>query len=272
MKKVIMYISILFIGCQNNGSDASTQNLLENNITIVNLQLTPETTWYWQLKGNLNMEYHAKVYDIDLFNSSKELIDRLHKRGKVVICYFSAGSYEDWRWDKDRFHIEELGEKLESWRDERWLDIRSENIKQIMVDRLTLAKKRGCDGVEADNVDGYINGTGFTLTYNNQIEFNRFLANNAHKLGLLIGLKNDIEQIDDLVSYFDFAINEECHEYNECNNLIPFLKQNKPVFNVEYAERYFDSKEFERLCRDSLNLRTLFLPMELDGTFIKSCD
>ncbi|MDQ7023057.1 MAG: endo alpha-1,4 polygalactosaminidase [Candidatus Gracilibacteria bacterium] len=33
-----------------------------------------------------------------------------------------------------------------------------------------------------------------------------------------------------MVSYFDFAINEECYSYNECHLLKPFIDNNKPVF------------------------------------------
>jgi hypothetical protein len=38
----------------------------------------------------------APIYDIDLFYHPKSTIDWLHSQGKKVICYFSAGSAEDW--------------------------------------------------------------------------------------------------------------------------------------------------------------------------------
>ena len=31
-----------------------------------------------------------------------------------------------------------------------------------------------------------------------------------------VGMKNAIELLGDLHEYFDFAINEECHQWNEC--------------------------------------------------------
>ena len=52
-------------------------------------------TWQWQLDGVVNEDYDVDLYDIDLFDSSLELIQRLQTSGKKVICYFSAGSYED---------------------------------------------------------------------------------------------------------------------------------------------------------------------------------
>ena len=37
----------------------------------------------------------------------------------------------------------------------------------------------GCDGVEPDNVDGYVNDTGFDLTAGDQLDFNRFARGEA---------------------------------------------------------------------------------------------
>jgi len=33
---------------------------------------------------------------------------------------------------------------------------------------------------------------------------------------MLVGMKNAIELLGDLSSYYDFAINEECWQWNEC--------------------------------------------------------
>ena len=38
----------------------------------------------------------------------------------------------------------------------------------------------------------------------------------------------------DLLPYFDWALNEQCFEYAECETLLPFIEAGKPVFNVEY--------------------------------------
>jgi len=47
-------------------------------------------------------------------------------------------------------------------------------------------------------------------------------------------MKNDLEQIPDLISYFDWELNEQCFQYNECDQLLPFIQAGKPVFNIEY--------------------------------------
>jgi hypothetical protein len=104
----------------------------------------------------------------------------------------------------------------------------------VRAARLDLAVSKGCDGVEPDNIDGYTNDTGFPLTYQHQINYNVWLAQQAHARGLSIGLKNDLDQIPDLVDDFDWAINEQCFEYDECDTLLPFITANKAVFGVEY--------------------------------------
>lgn len=96
------------------------------------------------------------IFDLDLFDTPTETIKRLHDLDKKVICYFSAGSYEKWRSDAGEFKAEDLGKALDGWPGEKWLKLGSENVRRIMKDRVNLAKKKGCDGVDPDNVDGYV--------------------------------------------------------------------------------------------------------------------
>jgi hypothetical protein len=67
------------------------------------------------------------------------------------------------------------------------------------------------------------------------------LANAAHERGLSVALKNDIEQIVDLEPYFDWALNEQCFQYRECDwpngGLLNFINAGKAVMNVEYKLR-----------------------------------
>jgi hypothetical protein len=94
---------------------------------------------------------------------------------------------------------------------------------------------KGFDAVEADNVDGYTNATGFRLTAADQRAYNRLLATTAHSLGLAIGLKNDGGQVGDLQPVFDFAVDEQCFAYSECSLYTPFVAAGKAVFDIEYA-------------------------------------
>ena len=59
-----------------------------------------------------------------------------------------------------------------------------------------------------DGVDGYSNSNGLGLTAADQLSYNTFLAEEAHKLGLAAGLKNDLSQLTQLLQSFDFFVNE----------------------------------------------------------------
>jgi hypothetical protein len=199
-------------------------------------QPEPGTSWQWQLNDKVNTSWNVTMYDIDLFDTPQATIEKLHTDGRVVICYFSAGSWEDWREDARDFPDEVLGEPLDEWEGERWLDIsRIDLLDPVMLARLNLAVEKDCDGIEPDNVDGHTNETGFDLTYDHQLEYNIWLAEQAHARGLSVGLKNDLEQIDDLVAYFDWVLNEACFQFDECEDLLPFVEAGKAVFGVEYV-------------------------------------
>ncbi|NOT02838.1 MAG: endo alpha-1,4 polygalactosaminidase [Phycisphaerales bacterium] len=279
---VLPVISV-FVGCSSGGDDNEGNGALDPNAPPVVdgdwYRPTVETTWQWQLQpdagGEINISHDVDVYDIDLFDVPDETIDALQAAGRRVICYFSAGSYEPFRDDAGEFDAAEIGRPLEGFEEERWLDIRSANVHRIMGARLDRAAARGCDGVEPDNVTGFSNGTGFPLTADDQLAINRFLANEAHARGLSVGLKNDLDQVPDLVAYFDFAVNEQCHEFDECESLRPFIDAGKPVWNAEYADSFVeDADERARICEDSraANLRTLILPIDLDDSFRFDCD
>lgn len=53
-------------------------------------------------------------------------------------------------------------------------------------------------------MDAYANPSGFSITYNDQITYNIHIATEAHARNLSVGLKNDIDQIDDLLAYYDW--------------------------------------------------------------------
>jgi hypothetical protein len=174
------------------------------------------------------------MFDIDLFDNSANVVVALHRRGRRVICYLDAGTYENFRADARRFPASIRGQ-TNGWAGERWLDIRRLSVLEpIMRARFEQCKRKHFDGVEADNVDGYTNDTGFPLTASEQLTYNKWLARTAHGLGLSIALKNDLDQARALQPYFDYALDEQCFEYSECAQLRPFVAAHKAVFEVEY--------------------------------------
>lgn len=197
-------------------------------------------TWDWQLAVPINPTTDVQVFDIDLFDNAPAVMSDLHARGRKVICYVDLGSWEDNRADAGSFPMSVLGATYDGFPHERWLDIRRiDLLSPIVRARLDLAKSKGCDAVEPDNMDGYDTSahesSGFPLTYADQIAYNKFVAGEAHARGMAVGLKNDINQVQDLVSTFDFHVSEQCFQYDECSDLMPFIEAGKPIFEAEYS-------------------------------------
>ena len=232
------------------------------------------TTWQWQLQETLNTSYDVDLYEVDLFDTPAATIQSLKDAGRAVLCYFSAGSWEDFREDAGSFPAVVRGNVYSGFPDERWLDIRSDAVLTLMNTRLDLARQKGCDGVEADNVDGFANATGFPITASDQLGFNRRL-NGAHQRGLAVALKNDGDQASDLIAYVDLSVNERCHELGECGQLEAFITAGKPVLNAEYLSDYVsDAGARDAMCSQARgrDFHTLVLPEDLDDSFRFSCD
>ncbi|KAH7138428.1 glycoside hydrolase superfamily [Dendryphion nanum] len=176
------------------------------------------------------------IFDVDLFNTPVETISTLHRLGKKVICYFSAGSYEPGRPDSGQFKEEDMGAGLEGWPGERWLQLSSENVKRIMKNRIDLAWRKGCDGVDPDNVDGYNNKNALSLTTNTSTTYLTYLSSLTTPLNLTLGLKNAASLIPTLLPIIHFSVNEQCVQYTECTAFAPFIAAGKPVFHIEYPE------------------------------------
>ncbi len=197
----------------------------------------PNSSWQWQLTGlPVDQSIDVAVYDIDLFDNDTSVVAALHAQGRKVICYMNAGAWENFRPDAQQFPDALKGKELEGWPGERWFDIRNlAKLGPLIEARMDLCKTKGFDAIEPDNVDAYSNNSGFPLTAQDQLAYNTFLANAAHARGLSVGLKNDLDQVAALQPQFDWALNEQCFQYTECDSLIPFAKAGKAIFQVEYS-------------------------------------
>jgi hypothetical protein len=195
------------------------------------------TSWQYQLASTLDLTVDAAVYDVDWQDTSADQVAQLHAAGRRVICYVNAGAYEDWRPDARDYPEEVLGEPLDGWPGERWLDVRrTDLLLPLLSARVDVCQSKGFDAVEFDNVDGWSNETGFPLTAEDQLAFNTAIAGLAHARGMSVGLKNDVDQVDQLASVYDFAVNEECLAYDECDAYRDFLASGKAVLHVEYEK------------------------------------
>ncbi len=229
------------------------------------------TSWQWQLDGiPADQSYDVQMVDIDLFENGADVVTALHAQGRKVVCYVSVGSWEDWRPDSDQFSAEVIGKDYEGWEGEKWLDIRRiDLLSPILRARFDLCAEKGFDGLEPDNIDGYTSDTGFPLTAEDQLAFNIWLANEAHARGLSIGLKNDGDQAEALLPYFDWALTEDCVADNWCDQMTPFVEAGKPVFAAEYTDRF---QSLDQFCPqlNALNFNGIFKNRDLDA-WMQAC-
>jgi hypothetical protein len=221
--------------------------------------LTPGTSWQWQLGGGAidetvldAVDNPKKMYDIDLFATDAETIGRLQGKGITVICYMETGAWENYRPDAANYPESVLGNVVEGFPNERFVDIRQIDVLLPLINaRLDLAVTKGCDGIEPDLDDTY-NGydTGFELTQADQLAYNRAVADAAHSRGLSIGLKNGASEDGSfesaMVEFTDWALNEECNTFGECAGYAVYIAQNKAVFQVEYINP--DGTEIADFC------------------------
>jgi hypothetical protein len=178
------------------------------------------------------------VYDIDGFDntgtdnadeasslgsSDSPVVKELHKLGDHVICYVDVGTAENWRPDYSKFPAAALGSD-NGWPGERWLDIAPgpdlSAVESIMMGRFQMCADNGFDAVEPDNMDGAENDTGFTISISGQIAYDKWVANAVHALGMSVAQKNFEDQSASLEPYFDFSIEEQCFQYNDCSDLV----------------------------------------------------
>jgi endo-alpha-1,4-polygalactosaminidase (GH114 family) len=231
------------------------ESLLSSSLSFSNTwwKPTPGLTWQWQLsEPPVDTSVKADVYDIDIFDNDASVVADLHAQRRKVIGYINVGSWEDWRPDKDQFPAEVLGQAYEGWPGEKWLDIRRMDLlAPIMRARLDICRAKGFDAVEPDNMEIHSNGSGFPITYENQLQYALWLANEAHQRGLAIGIKNAADQVKDLIQHFDFAVIEDYFFYGWDEKMLPFIKAGKPVFAAEYDDTGVD---FAAACKKAREL------------------
>lgn len=155
----------------SNDSNSNKTNIELRNVPSRASKWTPKVGDSWQIvlqntiRNDVDFTPNVSIWDFDVFENDKETIDELHNRGKKVICYFSAGTWEKGRTDADQFPEEDLGGTLPEWQDERWARISSPKVRDIMKQRIALAASKGCDAIDPDNVDGFVSCLSWVYNY-----------------------------------------------------------------------------------------------------------
>lgn len=154
----------------------------------------------------------------DLLDTPAADFQQCKSAGAKMLCYFSS-QYEDWRDDAGSFGA--LGDPLDGWPGEQWVDPTDPQNLDVMKARLDIAVAKHCDGVDVDNIDHAGHETYVTAIFDE-----------AHARGLLVSQKNAIEKIDLFWDHVDMYQNEQCQEYDEC---APYEGIGRPVHNIEYS-------------------------------------
>jgi hypothetical protein len=212
----------------------------------------------------------AAVVDVDLFDIDPATVAASKRQGKKTVCYFSAGSWENWRPDAAKFPAKVKGKAYDGWAGERWLDIRRWDVLgPIMIARIDLCKRKGFDAVDPDNVedvDTWGDVTGFHLKRSDSILYVQRLAAAAHARGLAFGLKNAHEMSRDprVFTVSDFTVTEDCFAQGWCAQSRNFITAGKPVFALEYTDNGIAFAAFCRQAKAS-NLSPLLKKRNLDA-------
>jgi hypothetical protein len=225
-----------------------------------------QLTWYWQLTGTPLVE-PVDATDIDGFDAAASTVSSLHGRGQHVICYIDVGTAENWRPDYGQFPSADLGSS-NGWPGEKWLNVSDPAIRPIMAARFQMCQQKGFDAVEPDNMDGYENSTGFSISASQQAAYDEWVAQEVHSLGMAVFQKNDPEQAATLQPSFDGALDEQCNEYSECSSFAPYVSAGKPVLDAEYQ-----SSLYPGFCSAdaAAHIMGALYALGLDGSTYKPC-
>jgi hypothetical protein len=244
-------------------TDENDQNFSDKLLEQTRKKLKPLMSWQWNIE-NTPESPKEDLIDIDLFNTSETWIKDQKKKGKVIICYFSAGSYEAWRPDAKSFPAKAKGKKMDGW-DELWVDITNNDLKNFMKKRIDLAEKKGCSGLEFDNVDSAYNDTGFKISHSQNVEYLKMLSLYSHMKGMVVLMKNGPDLTKDVMKYYDGVLIEQCDQYDECDGYLDYTKNNKPAFQAEY--RGYSQTLCDKAKKRKFSLTFFDEDLSLDGDY-----
>ncbi|MFF6990181.1 endo alpha-1,4 polygalactosaminidase [Streptomyces sp. NPDC010273] len=200
--------------------------------------------------------------------------------GLYNICYvnaFQAQPDAEGDWEADLLLRDRSGKVVmdKDW-GEAMLDIgtpaKRARIAEKVDDWIDSCADKGFDAVEPDNYDSYTRAPHGLLTAADAEAFQALLARHAHARHLAIAQKNTLDLAKDRKRVgLDFAVVEECGQYDECGSYLDAFGDH--VIVVEYTE-----KGMEKACagwgdRISIVRRDLDVtPAGHDGYVRETCD
>jgi hypothetical protein len=122
------------------------------------------------------------------------------------------------------------------WPDEVLYDTSSpENrgqLAELVARTFDVCAEKGFDAVDLDNLDSFTRSRGL-LDLEDNADLANLLSQEADERGLALGQKNAAEHTGAFGAYFDFALVEECAQYDECGTYLDAY--DRRVYAVEYT-------------------------------------
>ena len=130
---------------------------------------------------------------------------------------------------------------------------------------------KGFKAVEPDNLDSWTRSNGL-LTESQAVAYAASLTSYAHGKGLAVGQKNtaDLGTANARQIGFDFAVAEECADFNECQNFTATYGDN--VIVIEYTQSQFTKACSSYGSKLSIVLRDVVVTAPGSGSYVfKTC-
>lgn len=161
---------------------------------VVNEPAQPVVKSNGPTNGGWQVVYFGKYKNYGQENVITDVFE-FGPKGKFSIAYISA-HYENWRPDAKNFDLSG-SRKLGKWRGEKYIDWDKPKNKEVMRQRIQLAKRKGYDAIDWDNVDGP-----------DGLNYFKWLIKETKAAGLKIGLKNAVEFLPHVYQDIDFVVSE----------------------------------------------------------------
>lgn len=195
-----------------------------------------DVSWNARLDDAVDIDEPAQLFYLDVDWQPESDLAALRAAGRHYLCYLSAGTYEEFRQDKDEFPEAVIGNALLDFPNERWLDVRSTAVREIMARRIQNLAAKGCAGVPPSSLAVHAADTGFDLSPTDALDYARWFAERIHSVGMSAGLSGSPELTSELWPTFDFGLAIGCLERSQCREFEVFTRAGKPVLHIEFGD------------------------------------
>lgn len=271
---ILPLVALLFVACtgtegtlvvRHDGTSgapaaaAGAPNSAENPYAPPN-----DARWWAQLDGAVDIQQPADFFYLDPEQQDPDDLATLRAQGRPYLCYLSAGSVEAFRRDAEDFPARVVGNELQNFPREHWLDVRDGAVRDLMAKRVTALAAFGCAGVPPSSLAVHAADTGFELSLTDALDYARWLAERLHAAGMSAGLTGPAALTSELWPTFDFGLAISCVS-GGCSEYAPFQSAKKTVLHLEVG----DAGAASGICNDAKSLG--FYALVSDAGFTGRC-